>query len=376
MDFKTEMQKLSVQILERKNHITNEEMTKQALIIPFLQKLGFDVFNPLEVRPEYVADFGIKKGEKVDYAIYKNGVPIIFIEAKPVTEQLHKHDAQLSRYFNCTPEVKIAILTNGMEYRFYTDLNQENIMDSQPFFSLNMASLSSVDIEAIENFTKDKFDVERIVKYAEELIYMSNLNSTLKELFKNPSDDFLRFLIKDFSNTRITSNVLDRFRPIVKKAISNTLLEIISEGLSPKESIEEAAIAIETTEEIVMETPRKKGINTTEEELKAFEIILEILNKHGRDTSKVAHKDTTAYFLVYQRVITSWVVRLVLETNRKSIITRLSTEKLAELCPGFVVSEAPKGHGISRVIISSIDDLYKFENLILQAFDESDIKTI
>ncbi|MBN6186446.1 type I restriction enzyme HsdR N-terminal domain-containing protein [Aneurinibacillus sp. BA2021] len=376
MDFKTEMQKLSVQILERKNHITNEEMTKQALIIPFLQKLGFDVFNPLEVRPEYVADFGIKKGEKVDYAIYKNGVPIIFIEAKPVTEELHKHDAQLSRYFNCTPEVKIAILTNGMEYRFYTDLNQENIMDSQPFFSLNMASLSSVDIEAIENFTKDKFDVERIVKYAEELIYMSNLNSTLKELFKNPSDDFLRFLIKDFSNTRITSNVLDRFRPIVKKAISNTLLEIISEGLSPKESIEEAAIAIETTEEIVMETPRKKGINTTEEELKAFEIILEILNKHGRDTSKVAHKDTTAYFLVYQRVITSWVVRLVLETNRKSIITRLSTEKLAELCPGFVVSEAPKGHGISRVIISSIDDLYKFENLILQAFDESDIKTI
>lgn len=186
MEFRNDMQKLAVQILDRKAHIINEEMTKQSLIIPFLQKLGYDVFNPLEIRPEYVADFGIKKGEKVDYAIFKNGIPIMFIEAKSVTEKLDRHSAQLSRYFNATPEVKIAILTNGVEYKFFTDLTQDNIMDSSPFFTFNIESLSNVDIETIESFTKEKFDSNQLVKYAEELVYMSNLNSTLKELFRNP----------------------------------------------------------------------------------------------------------------------------------------------------------------------------------------------
>ncbi|RJQ25556.1 MAG: DNA polymerase III subunit epsilon, partial [Peptococcaceae bacterium] len=108
MSFKEELQKLSVQIIERKKHITNEEMTKQALIIPFLQVLGYDVFNPLEVKSEYISDFGKKKGEKADYAIFKDNKPIIFIEAKAVTENTDNHDSQLARYFNATPEVKLA----------------------------------------------------------------------------------------------------------------------------------------------------------------------------------------------------------------------------------------------------------------------------
>ena len=117
MAFKDDIQKLSVQVKERKEYITNEEMTKQALIIPFIQILGFDVFNPIEIRPEYSADFGIKKGEKVDYALFKENEPIIFIEAKSVNENLNNHDAQLARYFNSTKEVKLAILTNGVEYK-------------------------------------------------------------------------------------------------------------------------------------------------------------------------------------------------------------------------------------------------------------------
>jgi len=378
MDFKNEIQKLSLQICERKSHVTNEEMTKQALIIPFLQKLGFDVFNPLEVRPEYDADFGKKKGEKVDYAIFKNNVPIIFIEAKSVNEPLAKHDAQLSRYFNATPEVKVAILTNGIEYKFYTDLTQDNIMDNEPFYSFSMEVLSNVDLETIESFTKEKFNADRILKYAEELVYMSNLNSTLKELFKNPSDDFLRFLIKDFSNTRITNNVLERFRPIVKKAISNTLLEIISEGLSPKELVQQE-VAVSTAEiveqEAVSEEPSSRSnVITTEDELKAYELVLNILKKNSRDISQVQSKDTTNYYAIYKRVSTSWFIRLTLDENKKMVTTKLSPDRVSELHPELTVTEAPKGYGASRILLDSLDDLVKITPLILLAYDEADTR--
>ncbi|MGL4949985.1 MAG: type I restriction endonuclease, partial [Anaeroplasmataceae bacterium] len=106
MAFKDELQRLAVQVKERMVHITNEEMTKQALIVPFFQMMGFDVFNPVEFRAEYSADFGKKKGEKVDYALFKDNEPIMFIEAKSVNENLNNHDAQLCRYFNSTTNMK------------------------------------------------------------------------------------------------------------------------------------------------------------------------------------------------------------------------------------------------------------------------------
>ena len=259
MGFKEEIQRLSRQISERKAHISNEETTKHSLIIPFIQVLGYDVFDPLEVQPEYDADFGKKKGEKVDYAIFKNGRPIIFIEAKSVNDKLDNHNAQLSRYFNSTPEVKIAILTNGVQYKFFTDLNQNNVMDTSPFFEVKFEDLTESEIENLSQFRKDTFDSEGLVKYAEELIYMANLHKNLKELFKNPSDEFIRFLIKDFSGTRITSNVIDRFRPIVKKSISKALLDIVSQGLSQEVS--------PVTEDVIPVTPLEEHQATDNSDL-------------------------------------------------------------------------------------------------------------
>lgn len=158
MSFREELQKLSVQVIERKKHITNEEMTKQAMIIPFLQVLGYDVFNPLEIKPEFTSDFGKKKGEKVDYAIFKDDKPIIFIEAKAVTDNLDTHDSQLSRYFNATPEVKLAIITNGVLYKFFTDIDSNNVMDENPFATVNITDLSANDIEVLSKFRKDAFE--------------------------------------------------------------------------------------------------------------------------------------------------------------------------------------------------------------------------
>ncbi|WP_062238819.1 type I restriction endonuclease [Fictibacillus sp. FJAT-27399] len=380
MDFKQELEKLSLQLIERKSHIINEESTKQALIIPFIQKLGYDVFNPLEVEPEFVSDFGIKKGEKVDYAIKKDRKPIIFVEAKSVNEKLHRHSSQIYRYFNATPEVRFSILTNGTEYKLFTDLKKDNIMDDEPFYQFNIESLTNLDIEVIEHFTKEDFDIEENIKFSQELVYTNNIHSTLKELFKNPSDDFVRFLIKDLNNQRVTSLVLEKFRPIIKKAINHTLLEIIGEGLSftnvqadqPKEDI---LVSDQTTVEeddmlIEASDTSKQTVLTTDEELRAFSIIKETLEVSGRDVENLKYKDNASYFNVMNRVITKWFIRFFSDKENRNIITRLDTNIVEKLCPDFRIEPAPKNNGVSRIYINSVEDLLEMKSLIIACFDE------
>lgn len=376
MAFKDELQKLSVQVKERMVHISNEEMTKQALIIPFVQMLGFDVFNPIEVRPEYSADFGKKKGEKVDYALFKDNEPIIFIEAKAVNENLNNHDAQLSRYFNSATEVKLAILTNGVEYRFFTDLNANNVMDDTPFLKINLLNLKDSDIENLNNLRKENFDKESLINYAEELVYTSTLNDTLRNLFSNPSDEFIRFIVKDFSETRITSSVIERFRPLVKKAISNAVLEIVSKGLYQQETSatkqEEVSVAEVVEEEIIenqFEESNKKSVVTTEDELKGFEIVKSVLEKNNRDISEVNYRDTTNYFSIYLKNTTRWIIRFNLDAGKKNVMTKLTVESAKESCPSFEVEQAPRSVGESRVYINTVDDIENLEKYIVDAYD-------
>ncbi|HII4441839.1 type I restriction endonuclease [Clostridium perfringens] len=377
MAFKDDIQKLSVQVKERKEYITNEEMTKQALIIPFIQILGFDVFNPIEIRPEYSADFGIKKGEKVDYALFKENEPIIFIEAKSVNENLNNHDAQLARYFNSTKEVKLAILTNGVEYKFFTDLNANNVMDDTPFLNINLLEIKESDIESLNKLRKENFDKDSLITYAEELVYTSTLNESLRRLFSNPSDDFVRFIVKDFSEMRITSNVIERFRPLVKKAISNAVLDIVSKGLyqqetltiKKEENINNDSVNRDDLSEIEIGNKVHKGIITTENELKGFNIVKDILEKNNRDISEINYKDTTNYFSVYLRNTTRWIIRFNLDASKKNVMTKLPVEYAKNICLNKEIEQAPKGIGESRVYINSIDELYDLEKYLVDAYD-------
>ncbi|ELC8426062.1 type I restriction endonuclease [Clostridium perfringens] len=377
MTFKDDIQKLSVQVKERKEYITNEEMTKQALIIPFIQILGFDVFNPIEIRPEYSADFGIKKGEKVDYALFKENEPIIFIEAKSVNENLNNHDAQLARYFNSTKEVKLAILTNGVEYKFFTDLNANNVMDDTPFLNINLLEIKESDIESLNKLRKENFDKDSLITYAEELVYTSTLNESLRRLFSNPSDDFVRFIVKDFSEMRITSNVIERFRPLVKKAISNAVLDIVSKGLyqqetltiKKEENINNDSVNRDDLSEIEIGNKVHKGIITTENELKGFNIVKDILEKNNRDISEINYKDTTNYFSVYLRNTTRWIIRFNLDASKKNVMTKLPVEYAKNICLNKEIEQAPKGIGESRVYINSIDELYDLEKYLVDAYD-------
>ena len=147
MDFIEKITQFSKRIERIKDNIYTEEATKTSIILPFFQLLGYDVFNPFEFVPEYIADAGTKKGEKVDYAILLDKEPLILIEAKSAnTELVPKHMNQLLRYFTVT-KAKFSILTNGIIYQFYSDLEEPNKMDTKPFLTFDLFNIKKDKVE-------------------------------------------------------------------------------------------------------------------------------------------------------------------------------------------------------------------------------------
>lgn len=228
MNLKESLELLSKISVENKELIKNEESTKQFLILPLLQGLGYDTYSPQEVTPEFTADFH-KKNEKVDYAISINGEPKIFLEAKSMDKSIVKNTPQLSRYFSTFPTVKLGILTNGIEYRFFTDLNNTNIMDTQPFFTFNIQEYTEEDYDNLVKFSKNIYDEETVKKLAESLIYFQSFKSVIKEIFENPSDDFIRFVVKEKFKFKVTQQFINTSRPLIQKSIQEAVTELIAE---------------------------------------------------------------------------------------------------------------------------------------------------
>ena len=281
---------------ERKDVIQTEESTKNALIMPFISALGYNVFDPSEVIPEFTADMGIKKGEKVDYAIIRDNRPIMLIEAKWSGEPLDvTKEAQLMRYFNTTP-AKIGILTNGHEYRFYTDLDQDNIMDQMPFLQFSICDINEQIVRELKRFTKAAFKIEEIESTASELKYTGAMKSYLMEQLSEPSEDFVRHMASQVFNGRLTENAREKFKVITKKAFTQFVSDRVSDRLASALSEEKAANTSsdqdKKTEEIVTE-PKNK-IVTTQDEIDAYNIVKAIL-RNNVDVKRLFIKDTINY---------------------------------------------------------------------------------
>ncbi len=199
MGFNEDFNQLSERIQSVKPNILTEEATKMSMVVPFFQLLGYDVFNPLEFCPEYIADVGIKKGEKVDYAIIINNEPVILIECKSCTEILDKHSSQLLRYFS-TSSAKFGILTNGLIYKFFTDLDESNKMDLTPFLEIDLENIKESAILSIKKFCKSEFDKDSIFSIASELKYTTLIKELFKSELENLSDDFTKLMISSIYN--------------------------------------------------------------------------------------------------------------------------------------------------------------------------------
>jgi hypothetical protein len=295
MDFRDQLKQLSDRIAKIKDQVATEEATKNAFIMPMLQTLGYDVFNPLEVVPEFVADIGTKKGEKIDYAIIHDGKPIILIECKHWNKNLNLHEGQLIRYFQAA-DATFGILTNGIRYRFYTDLEKDNIMDEKPFFDIDLLNIKENEIEELKKFHKSYFDLESIVNTASELKYTAEIKAIIQNEIITPSEWFVRGIAKVVYQGMVTSKVLEQFTVLTKKSftqvISDTITDRLKNALNQEETTQPATSP--TQEQPAASQELENLIVTTEEELEGFYTVRAAL-RHVVGMERITHRDTQTY---------------------------------------------------------------------------------
>ena len=316
--FTEQLKSLAKRAASLRPSIGTEEATKTAIVMPLFQMLGYDIFNPNEFNPEFTADVGIKKGEKVDYAILLEGKPVILIECKSINEELHNYDSQLFRYFGTTT-AKFGILTNGIEYRFYTDLEEANKMDATPFFVFNLLELRDVQIIEIAKFRKEKFDVDMISSNASKLKYLSALKVYLADEFENPSEDLVKFLVGEIYEGVKTKATIEKFTPIIRSGLMQIINEQVNDKLSAalKSTTESKTIEEVEVQELTFEDG---GIVTTDSELECYAVAKIILS--GKiDSERIFYRDNKSYFnILLDDNIRKWIMRVYFERNRNYII--------------------------------------------------------
>lgn len=320
---KSDIKLVGKRVAELSENITNEEQTKNAFIMPFFQALGYDIFNPLEFVPEFTADVGIKKGEKVDYAIILDGVPQILIECKSITENLTKHDSQLFRYFGTTKS-KFGILTNGREYKFFTDLDEPNRMDTTPFLTVDITDIKENQFIEIIKFHKENFDIDNIVSSASELKYLNNLKAFLTENIVTPSDSFLRYLTSEIYEGRVTQNILNTFSPIIVKGFNQFITERVNEKLSAalNTSVETKVTTEVVKAEVEDVESAEDEVITTPAELEVYTVV-KMLAKDVITPDRVYYRDNRSYFnVLIDDNIKKWVLRYRSNSKKSTIEIR------------------------------------------------------
>ena len=351
MDFKDSIFQLAERVSALKESIQTEEATKNAFIMPFIQTLGYDVFNPLEVVPEMDCDIAKKKGEKIDYAIMKDGVPIMLIECKHWKQDLNLHDNQLKRYYVAS-KAKFGVLTNGIVYRFYADLIKEIIMDDVPFLEINLEKIRETQIEEVKKFCKENFDLDNILSSANELKYMSEVKKIIRAEFDVPSPELVKLLTKRVYEGLVTQKVLDQFTDIVKRALSSHINDVMSEKLGIAIKATEAAGApvqtpsapTEQNDGTAKEDDKVSKINTTVEELEGYYIVKSIVCE-VMAVERVTYRDSQSYFAIFA------------DDNNRRPICRLHFNNTNNKRIGFI----DENRNEQMESIAKLDDLYIFK---------------
>lgn len=355
MDFKDQIKLLSDRVTKLKENIQTEEATKTAFILPFVQTLGYDVFDPMEVVPEFTCDLGIKKGEKIDYAIHKDGQPTILIECKHWKEDLNSHNGQLFRYFHVS-NAKFGILTNGITYRFYSDLVEKNKMDEKPFFEFNMEKYRETQVEKLREFHKSYFDINTILNTASELKYTNEIRNAIVKEVNDPSDEFVKYFARPVYPGRFYDDILTQFRSIVKQAFGQYMNDYLNERLKSAISVD-AVVENKAENKAETETATESGdkaednrIQTTEEELQGFYIIRAILYPEIDNINRIVYRDTISYF------------GILLDDNNRKPICRLHFNSSNKYIETFDADKKGTKH-----LLESLDDIYKYRDDIIAA---------
>lgn len=350
MDFKDQIKQLGDRVNKLKDQIHTEEATKNAFIMPFIQYLGYDVFNSLEVVPEYVTDIGTKKGEKIDYAIFKDGNPTILIECKHWAQNLNLHDGQLLRYFHVS-KAKFGLLTNGITYRFYSDLVQANKMDEKPFLEFNINEIKDNQIEELKKFHKTIFDADSITNTASELKYTNELKQLFQQEISNPSTDFVKHFARQVYPSVVTAKVLEQFTNLTKKSIQQHISDLITERLKIALTKEDEKTKEQEAIQAEQSASDEIKIITTEEELEGFMIVKTIL-RQKINASRVTYRDAQSYFAV------------LLDDNNRKTICRLYLNGVKRYLA--IIDDQKKE---IKNEITSLDDIFLYSDELLKKLD-------
>lgn len=352
MEFNEHLKQFCQRIESLNINVLTEEAAKTSMVMPFFQLLGYDVFNPTEFIPEYTADVGIKKGEKVDYAIVIDNKPLILIECKPCTENLDKHGSQLFRYFGTTT-AKFAILTNGIIYRFYTDLEDKNKMDSTPFLTVDLLNLKDRDFSEIRKFAKDILDVDNILSSAEDLKYNRLIKDWFMKELDEPSHDFVKLILNNVYEGLKSQKVIEKFTPLIKKSLTQHINDSMNEKIKNVLNREDESEVLEPPA-VIADAPSNTAeeiskINTTMDELESYAIIKSMLRKIV-DSNRITYRDGERYFGI-----------LLDDNNRKWIcrVHLLSSVKF--------ITIADENKNAIRYDIEHIDDIYNFAEPIIES---------
>ena len=346
MDFIDELRVLSARIKNIKDMIQTEEATKNAMVMPFIQILGYNPFDPLEVTPELVADVGTKKGEKVDYAILKDAKPIIIFECKKSGAELNiSHASQLFRYFHVT-EAKFGVLTNGMAYKFFTDLDQPNKMDEKPFFEFNILEFKDRDVDELKKFAKSAYHLDTILTTANDLKYTRSIQQKLAEWISNPSEDFVRLASADLLGTRrFTPAIKDQFTAITKRAFEQLIGEKINDRLKGAMTPDPISIiaAVEVPEKLAPQQSTEQQVTTSAEELEAFHAVRAML-RETISPKRIVIRDAQSYCAI------------LLDDNNRKPICRLRFNNIQKLRLGLFNENKDE----ELIALETIDDIFQY----------------
>lgn len=350
MEFDESIKIMADKIEKLKDGIDTEEATKNAFIMPFIGSvLGYDVFNPTEVIPEFTADIGIKKNEKVDYALVLDGQVQIIIECKKIGSSLSLENAsQLYRYFACT-HARIGILTNGQEWNFYMDLDEPNKMDSKPFLVLDLLNIDKTVLPELKKLTKPAFDIDSISSSAEELKYVGAIKRAIAEEFKNPSQDLVKLLAGHVYDGAFRQNIIAKFEPLVATAIKQFLTERVNERLtSALDAGVQAPVEAEITPESIEEDEEQpqNGIITTDEEIAGYTIVKAIACSEV-SAERITMRDAKEYCAIF------------LDDNNRRPIARLYFNTRQKYLGVF-----GEDKNCERIPIDRLDDIYSLSDEI------------
>ncbi|SDY65386.1 type I restriction endonuclease [Hymenobacter psychrophilus] len=355
MELIDQLTNLASRVQKQLGHVQTEEATKTALVMPFINALGYNVFDPTEVVPEFICDIGTKKGEKIDYAIMRDGKPIILIECKRVGGDLTINNAsQLFRYFHVT-EARIAILTNGSTYRLFTDLEQPNKMDERPFMEFDLFNFHENDIAEIKKLSKPSFNIDDMLFAAHNLKYMRAFKKYFDEQFTQPSTDFINFVSKQVYDGVLTPKLKDQFSALVHRSFHQFLNDKITMRLRSAMVDTNSSMLAPELPPLVSETAGSaaveaddKEIETTVEEAEGFMIVRAILRKMVA-VNRVVMRDVQSY------------CGILLDDNNRKPICRLHFNGSKKYVTMFDVE------GGERVNITSLDELYELATRIRAA---------